>query len=153
MIKVVCAKEKKLPDGLMTLREVDIVLSPDEAKKENLEAFGKRVEKALNEKPYHVEKLNGFSIQTVHVNEAKRIMTVVFSDGTKQIVKCSPEDSFDTEIGFALAIVRRLFNSKSQVRKFIANNAKVIKVPEPVKPKRTRRPRKPKVVEESPKEE
>lgn len=159
MSKVLCAKEKKLPGllGALTgdvLRQVDILLTGEEAKKEDLEAFGKRVEKSLNSKPCHVEELKGFSIQTIHVNEAKRIMTVVFSDGTKQIVKCSPEDSFDTEIGFALAIVRKLFNSKSQVRKFIANNAKVIKVPEqPVKPKRTRRPRKPKVVEESPKEE
>ena len=159
MSKVLCAREKKLPGllGLLgdgdVLRQVDILLTGEEAKKEDLEAFGKRVEKSLNEKSHHVEKLSGFSIQTIHVNEAKRIMTVVFNDGTKQIVKCSPEDSFDTEIGFALAIVRKLFNSKTQVRKFIANNAKVIKVPEPVKPKRTRKPRKPKVVEESPKEE
>lgn len=159
MSKVLCAKEKKLPGllGLLgdgdVLRQVDILLTGEEAKKEDLEAFGKRVEKSLNEKPHHVEKLSGFSIQTIHVNEEKRIMTVVFSDGTKQIVKCSPEDSFDTEIGFALAIARKLFNSKTQLRKFIADNAKVIKVPEPVKTKRTRKPKKPKVVEESPKEE
>ena len=92
-----------------------------------------------------------FSIKTIHVNEAKKIMTVVFSDGAKQIVKCSPEDSFDAEIGFALALARKLFGSKTQVRKYIDRNAKVIKSPVIDKPKRGRKPRK--VVEQSQKEE
>lgn len=95
--------------------------------------------------------VNWFSIKTIHVNEAKKIMVVVFDDGTKQIVKCSPEDSFDAEIGFALALARRLFGSKTQVRKYIDRNAKVIKSPVIVKPKRGRKPKK--VVEQSQKEE
>lgn len=95
--------------------------------------------------------VNWFNIKTIHVNEAKKIMAVVFSDGTKQIVKCSPEDSFDAEIGFALALARKLFGSKTQVRKYIDRNAKVIKSPVIVKPKRGRKPKK--VVEQSQKEE
>lgn len=157
VVKMLIAREKKLPGlpGLLgdcdVLRQVDILLTGEEAKKEDLEAFGKRVEKSLSEKPRRVEKPSGFSIKTIHVNEAKKIMAVVFSDGTKQIVKCSPEDSFDAEIGFALALARKLFGSKTQVRKYIDCNAKVIKSPVIVKPKRGRKPKK--VVEQSQKEE
>ena len=99
---------------------------------------------ALREKqlPDGIVPLKGFSIQTIHVNEAKKIMTVVFSDGTHEIVKCSPEDCFDTEIGFALALTRKLFGSKTQVRKFISNNAKILKAPAPQPKKRGRKPRK-----------
>lgn len=86
--------------------------------------------------------LKGFSIQTIHVNEVKKLMTVVFSDGTHEIVKCSPEDCFDTEIGFALALTRKLFGSKTRVRKFISNNAKTLKAPASQPKKRGRKPRK-----------
>ena len=156
-MKVLIARETKLPGlpGLSgdcdVLRQVDIHLTGEEAKKEDLISFGKRVEKSLSENPRHVEKPSGFSIKTIHVNEAKKIMAVVFEDGTKQIVKCSPEDSFDAEIGFALALSRKLFGSKTQVLKYIDRNAKVIKSPVIDKPKRGRKPRK--VVEQSQKEE
>ena len=157
VVKVLIARETKLPGlpGLSgdcdVLRQVDIHLTGEEAKKEDLISFGKRVEKSLSENPRHVEKPSGFSIKTIHVNEAKKIMAVVFEDGTKQIVKCSPEDSFDAEIGFALALSRKLFGSKTQVLKYIDRNAKVIKSPVIDKPKRGRKPRK--VVEQSQKEE
>lgn len=178
-MKVLAIKESHNIHDNTVFRSVDILLNggearrlPPQAFKEAIEGLSHNVkvedecllkklfginEPKLEQEPQkarpHIAPVKGFSIQTVHVNEEKKIVTVVFSDGTKQIVKCSPEDSFDTEIGFALAVARKLFNSKTQVRKFIADNAKVIKAPEPAKPKKTRKPRKPKVVEESPKEE
>lgn len=155
-MKVLTARERQLPDGTV-FRNVDILLSNGEARRLPLEDFGKKLEGNVgddvkaNEPKCVVAPLKGFSIQTIHINEEKKIVTVVFSDGTKQVVKCSPEDSFDTEIGFALAFARKLFGSKTQVRKYITRNAKVIKAPVIVKPKRGRKPKK--VVEQSQKEE
>lgn len=74
------------------------------------------------------------TIKKIYVNKSKKIVVVVFKDNTKQIVKCSPEDNFDTEIGFALAITRSLFDSKTQMRKFIASKS-VITVDKPAKEK------------------
>lgn len=65
-------------------------------------------------------------IQAIYINNKKKIVTIVFKDGTHQIVKCSPEDSFDIEIGFALALTRKIFGSKTQTRKYINKNAIVI---------------------------
>ncbi len=154
-MKVLTAREKQLPDGTV-FRNVDILLSNGEARRLPLKDFGKKLEGNVGDdvkahEPTDVAPLEGFSIQTIHINEEKKIVTVVFSDGTKQIVKCSPDDSFDTEIGFALAFARKLFGSKTQVRKYITRNAKVIKAPVIVKPKRGRKPKK--VVEQSQKEE
>lgn len=150
-MKVLTAREKQLPDGTV-FRNVDILLSNGEARRLPLEDFSKKLEGNVgNAKACDAVPLKGLSAQTIHVNEEKKVVTVVFSDGTKQVVKCSPGDSFDTEIGFALAFARKLFGSKTQVRKYIARNAKVIKTPAVVKPKRGRKPRK--VVEQSQKEE
>lgn len=88
---------------------------------------------SMDETPTHIKiKLSkdflatSSLIQTVHVNEDKKIVVVVFKDGDRQIVKCSKDDEFDVEVGFSLAFTRHMFKSKTQVRKFIAKNAKVI---------------------------
>ena len=137
-MKVLTVREKQLPDGIV-FRNVDILLSNSEVRRLPLEDFGKKLERNVGDK---IVPLKGISIQTIHVNEAKKLMTVVFTDGTHEIVKCSPEDCFDTEIGFALALTRKLFGSKTRVRKFISNNAKTLKVPAPQPKKRGRQPRK-----------
>lgn len=147
VMKVLTAREQLLPDGT-AFRNVDIMLSSDEARRLPLEDFCKQIEgnvgkvKSSNTKSVTAPLKSGFSIQTIHINEAKKLMTVVFIDGTHEIVKCSPEDCFDTEIGFALALTRKLFGSKTRVRKFISNNAKVLKAPAPQPKKRGRKPRK-----------
>ena len=156
-MKVLTAREKLLPDGTV-FRNVDILLSNGEARRLPLEDFGKKLEGNVGDVKSSDTKsvtapLKGFSIQTIHVNEVKKLMTVVFSDGTHEIVKCSPEDCFDTEIGFALALTRKLFGSKTRVRKFISNNAKVLKAPAPQPKKRGRKPRKTVEGTESQKEE
>lgn len=138
-MKVLTIREKQLPDGIV-FRNVDILLYNSEARRLPLEDFSKKLEGNVGNKI--ILPLKGNSIQTIHVNEAKKLMTVVFSDGTHEIVKCSPEDCFDTEIGFALALTRKIFGSKTRVRKFISNNAKILKAPAPQLKKRSRKPRK-----------
>ena len=138
-MKVLTIREKQLPDGIV-FRNVDILLYNSEARRLPLEDFSKKLEGNVGDKI--ILPLKGNSIQTIHVNEAKKLMTVVFSDGTHEIVKCSPEDCFDTEIGFALALTRKIFGSKTRVRKFISNNAKILKAPAPQLKKRGRKPRK-----------
>lgn len=69
----------------------------------------------------------------VVVNEEKGVVAFVprFRGAAKQIVRCSPEDQFDPEIGVALAICRGLFGSKTQFRKFVRENAKFIERKKP----------------------
>ena len=118
-------------------RRVTLELSLEDARKyANPTAFVQKIEQALNNTSGTLKE--GISIQTIHINEKEKVVVVVFDNGTKQIIKCSPEDSFDTEIGFALAFTRAIFGSKTQVRKFIAKKASVIK-DEPKPKKRTRK--------------
>ena len=63
-------------------------------------------------------------IRNIYIDEESKCVVVVFADGEKQIVKCSPNDEFDAEIGVALALARYYFGSKTQLRKFIQKNAK-----------------------------
>lgn len=149
MIKVTDIEERIEREPFMVLsepvckRRVTLRLSLEEASKyANQADFALKIENALNSE---LVPLRGASIQTIHINEEKKIVVVVFDNGTKQIVKCSPEDSFDTEIGFALAFTRAIFGSKTQVRKLIAKKAKVVKkeVEPEAKPKKTRKSKKP----------
>ena len=63
-------------------------------------------------------------VRNIYVDEKEKRVVVIFVDGQKQVVKCSPKDEFDVEIGVALAIARHFFGSKTQLRKFIQKNAK-----------------------------
>lgn len=98
------------------------------------ELFGKGETCEPKAKPVVNNVCNFDSIQTLHINETKKIVTVVLKNGNSAVVKCSPTDEFDTEVGFALAYTRSKFGSKSRIRRFIENNAKVTK--KPIKKKR-----------------
>ena len=65
-------------------------------------------------------------IRNVLVNGKKRLVTVVFKDGTHEIVKCSKNDEFDVNIGVALAIAQHLYGSKNKFHKDVQNKVKVI---------------------------
>lgn len=69
----------------------------------------------LGLKPYRSTE-----IRNILVNENKRLITVVFTDGEHEIIKCSEEDHFDVNIGVALAITQHLYGSKSKFHKDIA---------------------------------
>lgn len=75
-------------------------------------------------------------IRSIYIDEQNKVVVVIFKDNKKQVVRCSPDDEFDYEVGVALAIARHQFGSKTQLRKFIANTSKVkLKLKETKKPK------------------
>lgn len=69
-------------------------------------------------------------IKSIQVNERKRLVTVVFTDGDVRIVNCNKEDNFDVTIGVSLAISEHLFGSKTKRTKFINEKTKIIKAKE-----------------------
>lgn len=42
---------------------------------------------------------------------------VLWSDGTKTVVKCGPEDTFDTEKGLAMAIIKKMAGNDNRFHK------------------------------------
>ena len=44
---------------------------------------------------------------------------VIWSDGSKTIVSCSKDDTYDGYIGFCAAVAKKMFGSTSQVKKVI----------------------------------
>lgn len=55
------------------------------------------------------------SIRKVIFNDPATI--VLWSDGTKTVVKCCPEDSFDMEKGLAMAIVKKMAGNDNRFHK------------------------------------
>lgn len=63
------------------------------------------------------EKVMIDSVQKVIFNNPATI--VIFEDGTKVVVKTTDGDEFQPEIGFAMAVMKKLFGSRGQYKKFI----------------------------------
>lgn len=55
------------------------------------------------------------SIRKVIFNDPATI--VLWSDGTKTVVKCGPEDTFDMEKGLAMAIVKKMADNDNRFHK------------------------------------
>lgn len=55
------------------------------------------------------------SIRKVIFNDPATV--VLWSDGTKTVVKCGPEDKFDTEKGLAMAIVKKMAGNDNSFHK------------------------------------
>lgn len=55
------------------------------------------------------------SIRKVIFNDPATI--VLWSDGTKTVVKCGPEDTFDMEKGLAMAIVKKMAGNNNRFHK------------------------------------
>lgn len=55
------------------------------------------------------------SIRKVIFNDPATV--VLWSDGTKTVVKCGPEDSFDMEKGLAMAIVKKMAGNDNSFHK------------------------------------
>jgi len=56
-------------------------------------------------------------IQSVTINKAKKVVTVVLKGGRVGISTCTAGDSFDEKVGFCIAYMNALFGSKTQVQK------------------------------------
>lgn len=68
------------------------------------------------------EKNNIVRLGMCNVNIRKVIFNdpatvVLWSDGTKTVVKCGPEDSFDMEKGLAMAIVKKMAGNDNRFHK------------------------------------
>ena len=59
------------------------------------------------------------------VNEVEKVIfnppatIVLFKDGTKVVVKTTKEDIFQPEIGFAMAMMKKIFGSRGRYKKWI----------------------------------
>lgn len=73
--------------------------SMEQAKKNDIVKFGMR----------------NVSIRKVIFNDPATV--VLWSDGTKTVVKCGPEDKFDTEKGLAMAIVKKMAGNNNRFHK------------------------------------
>lgn len=58
-------------------------------------------------------------IKTVHINEKKKIVTVVLTNGNKGISRCTDPDIFDPYVGFSVALTYALFPSRTSAVKFV----------------------------------
>lgn len=89
-----------------------------EAKETLVEMISKMCYQAGVKKPpkpifggcYYDKDFNQVYIKEVIYNNPAVI--VFWSDGTKTTAKCHPEDTFDTEKGLLLCVVKKLVNSK-----------------------------------------
>ena len=58
-------------------------------------------------------------IKTVHINESKKTVTVVLTNGNKGISRCQDPDLFDPYVGFSVALTYALFPSRTSAVKFV----------------------------------
>lgn len=70
------------------------------------------------------------SIRKVIFNDPATV--VLWSDGTKTVVKCSPEDTFDMEKGLAMAIVKKMAGNNNHFHKVFKQYTKKKKEPSSV---------------------
>ena len=72
-------------------------------------------------------------IKLVYINDKKRQVCIKWNDGTETKETCSKEDTFDFNIGFAIAFTRKFFKSDRVLDKFldkklVKNKKKKLKV-------------------------
>lgn len=58
-------------------------------------------------------------IQKVYFSEEKGSVTVILRNGNEGKAKCSPEDTYDPYVGFAVAYARAVAGSTTKLRKYI----------------------------------
>ncbi len=62
--------------------------------------------------PYKGAFVSSLAIDRVIFNDPATI--IIWTDGTKTVVKCGGNDTFDPEKGFAIAVVKKLFGNSSR---------------------------------------
>lgn len=65
-------------------------------------------------------------IRNILVNEEKKCVTIVWTDGKVTISKCSKEDTFNEYAGIAIAFMKRFFASNNQMNKEIESKKKYV---------------------------
>ena len=64
---------------------------------------------------------------SITINEAERVVTVVFPNGKKAMSRCSKDDKFDPYVGVALCIAAEQFGSKTKFKKYVDEHGKNVK--------------------------
>jgi hypothetical protein len=62
-----------------------------------------------------------FEVSQVIFQDELKTTIVIWSDGTKTVVKCMEEDTFVPEIGFAMAVTKKIFGDRGSYLKLIKN--------------------------------
>jgi hypothetical protein len=76
-------------------------------------------------------KYQPYEIKKVVVNPEKEATTVIFTDGTVEVVKKSPEDSeADIFSVVAYAVAKRIYGSNSAFKREVVNKVEVMKFKE-----------------------
>lgn len=70
--------------------------------------------------------IDAVGISSILVNKNKKVVTVNFTDGDTQIIRCHDKDEFDMYIGVGLAIGQHIAGSKNQFHKAVNTIARVI---------------------------
>ena len=58
-------------------------------------------------------------IRKVQINEKKKVVTIVWTDGDVTMAKCGPNDIWDPEKGVLVCVAKRFFNSGTQFNKWL----------------------------------
>lgn len=102
-----------LPWGTFELSEITI--SPDEPI-------------TIEAKQVQIGKYQPYEIKKVVVNPEKEATTVIFTDGTVEVVKKSPEDpEADIFSVVAYAVAKRVYGSNSAFKREVVNKVEVMK--------------------------
>ncbi len=67
------------------------------------------------------------NIKQVFVNETEKVVVVLFGDGTKEVVKCSPDDAFDPYVGVSVAVTRHQYGTTSKFRREVDKVTTIVK--------------------------
>ena len=62
------------------------------------------------------------TVKQIIYNGPKTI--IIWNDGSKTIVSCGKDDTFDIYAGFCAAVAKKMFGSTSKIKKIIANHIK-----------------------------
>jgi hypothetical protein len=82
-----------------------------------------------------VKKKNPYGVKRIVFNDPATI--VFWEDGTKTVVKCSENETFNPYMGFCAAVTKRVYGNNSRIQKYVKNGfvqPKPGKKPETVKP-------------------
>lgn len=87
----------------------------------------------LNGKEYFIKDNLEKDIKLVYINDKKNQVCIKWNDGTETKATCSKEDTFDFNVGFAIAFTRKFFKSDRVLDKFldkklVKNKKKKLKV-------------------------
>lgn len=76
-------------------------------------------------------------IDKIYYDEGKKTVAVRFKDGETIVKECHPEDHFDLNVGVALAIIKKIYKTTTNFKKYVSRKAvKVSNPPKAKKPKK-----------------